>query len=255
VFDFDPEALRAALAGAPLVSRIEIDRDVASTMDTARLLLRAGAGEGLLVLARTQARGRGRAAHVWASPPGGLYASLALAPHPGPEPLAVTLVVALAVKEALCGAGVSARLKWPNDLFVGRRKIAGVLGEAAEGAIVLGIGVNVNIEAGAFPPELRPIATSILLETGRPHDLGAFARALFEALEPRRRRWLAGDRSLFREAEAALILDHPVRWRAPSGMLYEGRPLGIAGCGELVIETGSGPVRAQAGDLEVLWTS
>ncbi len=225
-------------------------------MDVAREL-RGGAG--LLVIAGAQARGRGRAGHSWASPPGGLYMTIVLEASPaahGSSALALPIVAALAVRAALARAGVAARIKWPNDLYVGRRKIAGAIVESDGAAAALGIGVNVDVPLAALPPELRETATSVREERGgAPADPAAFARDVLEALAPLYRRWLACDPGLVDEARAAAILEYRVRWRAPSGRAVEGIPIGLGARGELLIDAGTEVVAATAGDLEVLWTS
>lgn len=238
-----------------LLRRVEALGEVGSTMEEARRF-----PPGTLVLAEAQTRGRGRAGHRWESPPGGLYMTLVLEPAPPPRPpgdrLALPVAAALAAREALSRRfGVATRVKWPNDLLAGRRKIAGIIAEATGAAVLLGAGVNVGAAPAAFPADLRPTATSILIETGRPFETREVALAIVDELEALYPRWLAADPALLDLARAALILEHPVRWRAPSGMLYEGTPRAVGPRGELEIETPAGRVTAQAGDLEILWTS
>lgn len=252
----DRDAFRRALAGAPLVSRLDLYDELETTMDRARDLARAGAPAGTLVVAGRQTRGRGRAGHAWISPEGGLYLSLLLDRPPlERDLLAPPIVAALAVRAALAGVGIEARIKWPNDVLVGRRKIAGAIGEVLERLIDLGIGINVNVEVDALPEDVRGLATSVHRETGRAHDPAALARALVDELAARIGRWRAADRALADETRAALILEHPVRWRAPFGIVYEGRPAGIGPRGELTIDAPGGRLTAHGGDLEILWTS
>jgi BirA family biotin operon repressor/biotin-[acetyl-CoA-carboxylase] ligase len=134
----------AARIGSPIVRLGETE----STNDVARHLARVGVREGAVVVAERQTRGRGRLGRPWMSPPGGLWCSVLLRPDgdatSGLLSLAVGVAVAEAVEEA---AGIRAGLKWPNDVVVGDRKVAGVLLETAGGAVVAGIGVNVAVEA------------------------------------------------------------------------------------------------------------
>ncbi len=118
---------------------------VGSSNDVARDLARAGAGAGTVVLAEAQTAGRGRRGHAWESPPGNLYLSL-LTPPGGPAAAPLGLVAALALAETLHGAGALAvALKWPNDVLLAGRKVAGVLVEPLESdRAVVGIGVNVR---------------------------------------------------------------------------------------------------------------
>lgn len=125
-------------------------QSVGSTNDVARDLARDGAPEGIVVLAEEQTRGRGRLGREWESPSGGVYMSIILRPRLKPdEAPRLTLTAAVAVARALGDLGVDAMIKWPNDVHVGGRKIAGVLTEMSAEVdrvnhVILGIGVNVN---------------------------------------------------------------------------------------------------------------
>ena len=252
------QAMVAALAGAPLVTRLDVVEETSSTMDLARDLVRDGAGPGLVVVAERQTRGRGRSDHAWCSPPGGLYLTIALerlSPEAGHRSLALPVVAAMAIRETLAARGIAARLKWPNDVLVLQRKIAGVLGEAFEKTLLLGIGVNVDTAESGLPADVRTIATSVRIATGAAADVASFARDLIDRLAIRLLRWRAGDASFVDEATGALILEHPVRWHAPAGRAHTGTPRGIASRGELIIDTETGPITASAGDLEILWPS
>jgi len=214
-------------------------RRTTSTNDHARALAAAGAPAGTLVTASEQTAGRGRQGRTWTAPPGrALLLSLVLRELDGLLPLRAGLAVAEL-------AGPPARVKWPNDVLVEGRKVAGVLLEARtqEGWAVLGIGVNVAVEA--FPPELEEIAGSL----GRPpEELAAALRELLAALE----RWLAEDAgaviAALRERDA--LLGRPVRWADG-----EGTGAGIDSDGSLLIMTragerlalGAGEVHLQAG--------
>ncbi len=164
-----------------------------STMSDASLLARAGEPEGTVVVAETQEAGRGRRGRVWHSPPGlNLYFSLLLRPAlPTHRVGPLTLVVGLALARAVEGlAGVSPRLKWPNDLHCGGRKLAGILTELsaeldAVHHVVVGVGVNVNADTQDFPEPLRGLATSLCLESGgRKFDRAQVLAAFLSELEP-----------------------------------------------------------------------
>jgi BirA family biotin operon repressor/biotin-[acetyl-CoA-carboxylase] ligase len=165
----------------------------ASTNDEVSVRARAGAEEGLLVVAEAQTGGRGRLGRSWHSPAGqNLYLSLLLRPAMPPwmvPPL--TLLVGGVAAEVLQAAGAAPRLKWPNDVLLpmagGLRKVAGILTEMASERdrvrqVVVGVGLNVN--ATEFPSELAERATSLRLATGRPFDRGTLLAALLDALEP-----------------------------------------------------------------------
>jgi BirA family transcriptional regulator, biotin operon repressor / biotin---[acetyl-CoA-carboxylase] ligase len=152
-----------------------------STNDVAvALAARAGDREGTVVVADEQTAGRGRRGRAWFSPAGsGLYVSIVLTPgrarhQPGRATLLLTLAAGVAVAEGVhLATAVPVDLKWPNDVFLGRRKIAGILAEAAATEqvpqpVVLGYGINVS--PAAYPLELRDRATSLETEAGRPVD-------------------------------------------------------------------------------------
>lgn len=169
---------------------------VASTPST-QLLLLPEAPEGALVAADEQTAGRGRLGRRWLAPAGtSLLCSLQLRPAIASERLPeLTGVAALACAEAVAAlAGLKPELKFPNDLLFGGRKLAGVLAEAREERVVLGIGVNVNVAAEQLPREVDRPATSLLVETGREHDRAELLAELLERLERRYDAWLSGAR-------------------------------------------------------------
>ncbi len=163
---------------------------VASTNDEAARLRDAGAGPRVAVVADEQGRGRGRGGRAFASPPGGFYVSLLVAAAPGdlPGPLAAAIALA-AVTAVETVSGVSCGIKWPNDLWVGRRKLAGILLEAAgpRVPVVAGLGINVHGVPEDLPEAIRGQATALDLEAGRHVDRGALLTALLVQVD----RWSA----------------------------------------------------------------
>lgn len=157
--------------GRILGPRIEVLESIDST--NSELLRRIDAGEGRpgsLILARHQTRGRGRRGHSWADRAGLSLACSACLDLPGGVPAsASTMVGAVALFELASERGVDARIKWPNDLLVGRRKLAGVLAEtrpraAGPALVVLGMGLNVGHGPADFPGDLDGSATSLRME-------------------------------------------------------------------------------------------
>ncbi|HSP20358.1 MAG TPA: biotin--[acetyl-CoA-carboxylase] ligase [Myxococcaceae bacterium] len=253
-----------ALEILPLLETGDLGRTVhafdslPSTSELAFRLAAEGAEHGELILAETQTAGRGRRGRSWASPPGkNLYASLVLRPELPPQRAPeLTLLAAVAVAEALRGEGVEASIKWPNDLQVGGKKIAGILTELSAESdqvhfVVLGIGVNLNAEPSDFPPDVSRLATSVLRVLGRRVDRAAFVARLLKLLE----QWLA-----IHETDGF----GPVRarWRALSSTLglevlvkSERRELrGVAEDidtdGALLLRTEDGMERVLAGEVE-----
>ena len=197
--DLTPAALRGLRTehvGRPLHVRPRCT----STNDLALDALAAGAPHGTTFVADEQTRGRGQRGRAWHSPPGlALHASVVLR---GDRPLATpTLLVAavgLGLAEGIEAAtGLDLDLKWPNDLWSAGRKLGGILVEARgfdvqAPAFVAGFGVKLNQSADDFPPELRDMATSLALRTGRRHERALVLRAALEALEPRVDQALSG---------------------------------------------------------------
>jgi BirA family transcriptional regulator, biotin operon repressor / biotin---[acetyl-CoA-carboxylase] ligase len=171
-------------------------RFVERTASTQRLL-GADDPEGAVAAADEQTEGRGRLGRPWLAPAGtSLLVSVLLRPDVEPARLPdLSLVAGRACAEALAEvAGLETEVKFPNDVLVRGRKVAGILAEASEGRVVLGIGVNVSQAAGELPAEPRTPATSLLLETGRAVDRAELLVALLDRLERRYDEWLgAGD--------------------------------------------------------------
>jgi BirA family biotin operon repressor/biotin-[acetyl-CoA-carboxylase] ligase len=160
-----------------------------STNDVAAHLANLGAEEGTTVVADAQTAGRGRMGREWFSPAGaGLYVSIVLKPARDRSAL-LTLAAGVALVEGVrASTGLSPEIKWPNDLLVGRRKLAGILAEAAaQGTdlefVVLGFGVN--LRQAAYPPELANRVTSIEGEVGRPADRALVLGEILSSLATR----------------------------------------------------------------------
>lgn len=241
--------MQAPAFGARLVHLAESP----STNDEARLLALDGAPEGTVVRADRQFAGRGRGGRAWASPAGGLWFSVVLRPAMPPERWGlVPLALGLGLADALRARGAPAGVKWPNDVEVAGRKVAGVLAEARPGQggfLVAGIGLNANVRVANFPPEVRATAGT-LLDHGGPHDLDALLRDLLLALEARYRAVEAGDldRMLKEYAAVSTTLGRPVRPRAGPA----GRAVGVRESGALVVLTEDGrEVEVHADDVAV----
>jgi BirA family transcriptional regulator, biotin operon repressor / biotin---[acetyl-CoA-carboxylase] ligase len=169
-------------------------KHVGSTPST-QLLLKPEAPEGAVVVAEAQTAGRGRLGRRWFAPAGtSLLCSLQLRPASPTERLPeLTGVAARACAEAIAGVtGLEPELKFPNDVLVGGRKVAGILAEAREGRVVLGIGINVNVPASELPEDVAHPATSLLAETGRELDRAELLAELLVRLEHRYDGWLSG---------------------------------------------------------------
>jgi BirA family biotin operon repressor/biotin-[acetyl-CoA-carboxylase] ligase len=161
-------------------------KETDSTNDQARRLIKEGLGEGAVILADSQSRGRGKPGSSWFSSPGaGIYLSAIVKPYKNPKDLApITLVGAESVVNAIEKlSGLKAQIELPNDVFLNNKKVSGILVERmASGHLIIGIGVNVNNSAGSFPSYLKNSATSLRIESGRDFDLGEFSNRLISEL-------------------------------------------------------------------------
>ncbi|MFQ5876112.1 MAG: biotin--[acetyl-CoA-carboxylase] ligase [Acidobacteriota bacterium] len=255
-----PAALQRLLRTAIFGHRVFYYPVVGSTNDRALELAAAGEPEGSVVLAERQTRGRGRRARSWSSPARlGIYASLILRPAlPAAHAPLLTFVAAVSVAEALRRAcSLRARIKWPNDVLVRRRKIAGVLGEMRgtdpdRRDLVVGIGVNVNHGPGDFPAGLRGRATSVRVETGRPTDRAGILAPLLEGFERRYARLLRdGAGPLLGELESLSVVapGRRVVVEGPAGRI-DGKWIGVDHDGALLLRgAGGATLRAPFGEL------
>lgn len=167
------------------IERLEV---VPSTNDLLKEKARAGAPEWSAVVADRQTAGRGRAGHRWVSPAGNLFLSVLVRPaHPAAQVAVLPLAAGLATAEAAAEFSVDARLKWPNDVVVVGRKLAGILVEGLSGAVgieaaMIGIGVNVGLDPASLPDDLRDRVTSLAAQTGRPVAVADVAAAVLARL-------------------------------------------------------------------------
>jgi len=169
----------------PFVTKIYMFDALASTNGTARSLALQGAEEGTIVIAQTQNKGRGRFDRVWQSPKGGVYLSLLLRPKTpvGKTPL-LAFVAALAVTHTIRSFHVPACIKWPNDVLVHGKKIAGILLESETNGtrvshVIIGIGVNLNTNLTHLSTDVRKHATSLRKELGSSINIDEFLNTFF----------------------------------------------------------------------------
>ena len=243
--------------------RVHWLESTASTNDVAARLAESGAEEGTTVVAEMQTAGRGRHGRVWFSPPGaGLYVSVIVRPGTALDnddnPAALlTLASGVAIAEAVRAVtGLPAEIKWPNDVLIGGRKLAGILAEAAVQAgalqfIVVGFGVN--LQPAAYPPELASRVTSIEAETMRPADRALMLAEILAAIGERYADLRAGRFDAILSAWRRLASSLPgaqVEWDSPAGVV-RGRAEDIDRHGALLVRVGAKIERVVAG--EVRW--
>jgi BirA family transcriptional regulator, biotin operon repressor / biotin---[acetyl-CoA-carboxylase] ligase len=158
-------------------------------------LLRDDDPEGAVAVAEEQSEGRGRLGRVWHAPPRtSVLVSVLLRPEIEPSRLPeLSLVAGGAVAEAIADVtGIDPAIKFPNDLLVGGKKVAGILAESSEGRVVLGVGVNANQTAEELPVDAQTPPTSLRVELGEPVDRAALLAAILLRLESAYDRWLTG---------------------------------------------------------------
>ena len=249
--------LRTRFVGKDIVFFEEVD----STNRVAKQLAQKGAAAGAVVVAEAQGKGRGRLERPYFSPAGkGIWFSVILRPHILPqEAPKCTLLAAVAVAMAMKRFGLKAEIKWPNDILHEGKKLTGILTEmSAEidriNYIVIGTGINVNMEEEEFPEELRDKATSLSIMKGERLPRVAFFQAVLEALD-----------------ELCIVLEEdgfaPIvaRWREYAVTLgqevhvigaigkdsFDGRAVDIDEEGALLVETEGGVRRVLAGDVSI----
>ena len=235
--------------------QIDVLAETESTNAVVAAAARAGEPEGLVVAAEYQSSGRGRLGRTWTTPArSALLMSALLRPtgipaHRWPW---LGLLVPLAVASAVRRVGeIPAQVKWPNDVLVDDRKLAGILLERVDGpAAIVGIGLNVTLTADERPTE---VATSMALEGAATTDRATVLAAVLRELATRYRAWVdaAGDPEVilpdYRELSATF--GRQVRVELPGGVFLEGTATDLDSDGRLVVLTADGPHSLAAGDV------
>ena len=241
-----PEFLRPALKGTMFAGLVQHYFRVDSTNLAAMEAAAAGAPEGTVLLAEEQTAGRGRGGHSWHSVRStGIYCSAILRPPlPPADALMLSLLVGLAVRAAVAEVtGLTADLRWPNDLLLNGRKFCGILMEMNAEVTrvryaVAGVGMNVN--HAEFPADLRAIATSLRAESGRTWSRVELTAALLKSLDREYRAYLGGKKDLIARFEAAASTARHCRVRVEEDGGYDGVTEGLDERGFLRVRTESG---------------
>jgi len=255
-----PSEIKPLLKTKWMGKRIHHFQTIDSTNSKAYELALSGAEEGEVVVSESQEKGRGRLGRQWFSPPSlNLYLSVILRPRipPHQAPL-ITLMAAVATADAIRKfSGLLPLIKWPNDILLRDRKVAGLLNEIHSEMdrvhfVILGIGVNINVDESKFSKEIRSLATSLKIEMGQTVSRKDFFQSLLLELE----RWY----SIFLEEGGAVVLN---AWRDRAnirgrkvkvtsfGETVAGTAVDVDSDGALILETGDGKQRrVMAGDIE-----
>lgn len=255
-------ALEAQLARHPFVSGLQVYPEIGSTNEEALRRARAGAAHGTLIIADRQTAGRGRHGRRWESPGGvGLWFSLVLRPRLRLDrAFGATAAAAVALADIVHEfTGVEAAVRWPNDVLVGSRKVAGLLaelggrGERVE-FLVLGVGLNVGQDEGDFPASLRGEAVSLRMLRGSRVERVAVLERFLTGLAARYDSLDDDDGASVREAwlARAPMMGHTVRVDLGEGGGFDGVATGLAPDGALVVETAAGRREVRAADVCLL---
>jgi BirA family biotin operon repressor/biotin-[acetyl-CoA-carboxylase] ligase len=253
---------RPALDPLPLAAlapdlEVEVLDTATSTNAVAADRAREGAAEGVVVVAEHQTAGRGRLDRTWDTPPrSGLTFSLVLRPDVPPADWPwLPLLTGHVVSKALRANGYDAGVKWPNDVLVGERKVAGILLERVETpagpAAIVGVGLNVSLTAEELPV---PTATSLQLASGSAPDRTALLVSLLSSLQEAYDAWQAGGAEATARLRSSYVAEcvtigREVRVEMPSGEPLTGRATGVDESGRLVVAGPAGDTVVGAGDV------
>jgi BirA family biotin operon repressor/biotin-[acetyl-CoA-carboxylase] ligase len=216
-----------------------------SECESTQLLLDASLPEGAIATADHQTAGRGRLGRTWVDTPGAsLILSVLLKPPAGRHPAELTLVGAVAVARAI---GPEARIKWPNDVLVDGRKVSGGIADLRDGAVVLGIGVNVNQTEEQLPPDTRTPAASLRSLDGRERDVEALLADVLRELDSAYCTWRDDGLAALHDEIAAR---DALRGNEAVVNGIRGIARGIRPDGRLELETPTGTVLVESGEVQ-----
>ena len=258
--DYDTDELESALHGSLFSRKLHYIPETGSTNTLAMHAGAAGVEEGHVFFTDQQTAGRGRGGHSWQSEPGSaILVSVLLRPRiEATQALWLSLMAGVAVYDAiLSNCGITCDLRWPNDLLIRRKKVCGILTEISSDAeqlrfAVIGIGVNVN--EGAFPPEIAEIGTSIQIETGKIWSRSELLIAVLRSLEREYHKALAseGRATLLARIESVSSYARGKRVRVDESGGYDGVTDGLDAHGFLRVRTQNGTRTVLSGGVREL---
>ncbi len=254
-----PGEIKAGLKTSVIGKDIHYFKETESTNTIAREIANT-VGEGVVVIAESQTRGRGRLGRKWISPEGGIWLSIILKPRI--QPLyapRITLLAGVAVAKTIRSTGLQARIKWPNDVLINEKKVCGILTEI-EAEIdlidhcVVGIGIDANVDTESFPEEFRESSTSLKKELGHEINRVEFVQRLLEEFEALYLKFQnEGFPSILEEwRNMSATIGEWVKITTQTKTIY-GEAIGVDNEGALILETGEGQLeKIVAGNCEHL---
>lgn len=243
----------------PFIKKIHVFDDLASTNSALRSLAIQGVEEGTVVIAHMQSKGRGRFDRVWQSPKGGVYLSLLLRPKaPVEKTSLLAFVVALAVTQTVRSYSVPAHIKWPNDVLVNGKKIAGILLESETSGtrasyVIVGIGVNLNTSLAQLSVDVRQHSTSLRKEHGSMIEYYEFLNTLFLQFDRYYHLFSAGkfEQIIDEWKKHSDTLGKSIRLETTSDII-QGTAVDVDRSGFLLVKTREGKtIRVTSGDCTV----
>ena len=262
---FEPDILRQndikqGLKTKVMGKELHLLPETASTNTLAMEMASQGAAEGTVVVAELQTGGKGRLGRKWISPKGNLYLSVILRPNiPMHKAPIITLMGAVAITSAIRNlCNVPAAIKWPNDILVANRKVSGLLTEMSAEQdqirhLVLGIGVDVNMEQDSLPPDLRPLVTTLAAEAGKKINRTELLREILRQLDCWYQAFLNNTADVLREWEKLNMTIGNRIAVSGAGETLEGLAQGIDEEGRLIVLRDDGATRhVAAGDVSIL---
>jgi len=252
--------IRPGLKTRVIGKAIHLLSEVASTNTLAMEMAANGTPEGTVVIAETQTKGKGRLGRKWISPKGNLYFSVVLRPNvPMHKAPLITLMGAVAVASAIrTQCGLAAGIKWPNDILISGKKVSGLLTEMSAEQdrirhIVLGIGVDVNMEMGELPPEVRSLTTTLAAEAGAKINRIALLQQLLRDLESWYQKFLKNDADILEEWKKLNVTVGNRVTVSGMGESLVGLAQGVDNEGRLIVRLDDGTIRTvAAGDVTIV---
>jgi BirA family biotin operon repressor/biotin-[acetyl-CoA-carboxylase] ligase len=254
-----PAGIKAGLMTSMIGKNIHYFKETESTNIIARDMA-GSVDEGTVVIAESQTGGRGRMGHKWISPEGGIWLSVVLKPRMQPlHAPRITLLAGVAVANTIRSYELPAKIKWPNDVLINGKKVCGILTEIGAEMdsiqyVVVGMGIDANVDTETFPEDFRDSSTSLKNELGHDIDRVEFVQRLLSELESLYLKFQKGGFSSIMEEwrNLSATIGEWVKITTQTRAIY-GEAVGVDSEGALILETGEGKFeKIVAGNCEHL---